>query len=74
VEELEREDEDREEAVRALQAAAGNKGAAAPEPGEDDDAREALAQVKPGAKKAPAKKAREAAPVVPLRRRTKKAA
>lgn len=73
VEELEREDEDREEAVRALQAAAG-KGAPAPEPEEDDDAREALAQVKPGAKKAPAKKAREAAPVVPLRRRTKKAA
>ncbi len=44
------------------------------EPEEDDDAREALAQVKPGAKKAPAKKARETTPVVPLRRRTKKAA
>jgi hypothetical protein len=73
VESLEAEDEEREEAVRALQAAAG-KGAPASEPEEDDDAREALAQVKPGAKKAPAKKARETAPVVPLRRRTKKAA
>jgi hypothetical protein len=70
VESLEAESEDREEAVRALQSAAG-KGATASEPEEEDDAREALSQVKPGAKKAPAKKAREATPVMPLRRRTK---
>ena len=70
VESLEAESEDREEAVRALQSAAG-KGATAPEPEEEDDAREALSQVKPVAKKAPAKKPREAAPVMPLRRRTK---